>query len=368
MTDTDLVFGWRTALLTVAIIQLLLIAGALARTFANRSANRILAVLLVVLAGIVTPWAIGFAGFYDRWRWLTFVPVTVPLAVAPLLYLYVATLVRGRVPPRAWLHFVAAGLQFLFLAVSFLLPMPAKNAWADLVGAAFNRVAALGTVIGLVGYGVAGLRLLRRYRINLADQRSDDQRYAARWLGRAIVASFVLLPVWAGYELWDWLNPLGYRGLMGLYVAIAAFALYLAIEGWRHAALPYPALIASGPDASVPGRDWTGQGQAWAAKVRAERWHLDPDLSLPELARRLGTNTGHLSRAVNEGLGVNFSTFVNGLRSEEVAASLRAGATEDLLTLAHDAGFSSKASFNRAFRAAHGVSPSTYRARVSKPE
>jgi AraC-like DNA-binding protein len=42
---------------------------------------------------------------------------------------------------------------------------------------------------------------------------------------------------------------------------------------------------------------------------------------------------------------------------------LNAGRTDDLLTLALDAGFKSKASFNRAFRAILGVSPSTYRSR-----
>ena len=80
-----LVFGWRTAVLTVAVVQLLAIAAALSRPLANRAANRTLAALLVVLAGILMPWLIGFAGFYDRWRWLTFAPFQITLAVAPLL-------------------------------------------------------------------------------------------------------------------------------------------------------------------------------------------------------------------------------------------------------------------------------------------
>lgn len=365
MSDTSLVFGWRTALLTVAIVQLLVIAAALSRSFANRHANRLLALLLVVLAGIVTPWAIGFAGFYDRWRWLSFLPVSVPLAVAPLLYLYVATLVGEA--PRRKPHLIAPLAQFGLLFASFLLPPNLKDRWFELASGPMNRTAAVGTIAGLIGYGIAGLRLLRRYRVTLADQRSDDQRFAARWLSRAIGASFVLLPVWAGFELWDWASPLGYRGLMGLHVAIAAFALYLAVEGWRHAALPYP-VPAAPPATAMTERDWTRQGQAWAAKVRGEHWYLDPELSLADLARRLGTNANYVSRAINEGLGMNFSTFVNGLRCEAVAARLRAGDTTDLLLLALDAGFSAKASFNRAFLAAYGMSPSAYRAHVSKRE
>jgi AraC-like DNA-binding protein len=358
-----LVFGWRTAILTVVIAQLLAIAAALPRVLANRRANRTLAVLLLVLAGVLTPWLIGFAGFYDRWRWLTFAPLAHPLAVAPLLWCYVHALVSGRCPARAWRHAVVPGTYAVFMTAGFLLPMPAKQAWADRVLDGATDVAWLGTAAGLAGYGLLGLRLLTRYRTLLAAQRSDDQRYAARWLSRAVGATLALLPVFAIYAVWNALAPLGYVALMGLHLAIAAFALYLAVEGWRHAALRFPPIDALEPvpAPAAPARDWRAQGEAWAATVRAQGWAADADLSLPVLARRLGTNTAHLSRALNDGLGIGFSAFVNGLRCEAVAAAIDAGARADLLTMALDAGFSSKASFNRAFQARYGMTPSAYR-------
>lgn len=45
--------GWRTAVLAVVAVQLLAIAAGLGRVLANRAANRTLAVLLIVLAGIL---------------------------------------------------------------------------------------------------------------------------------------------------------------------------------------------------------------------------------------------------------------------------------------------------------------------------
>jgi AraC-like DNA-binding protein len=111
----------------------------------------------------------------------------------------------------------------------------------------------------------------------------------------------------------------------------------------------------------APARDWRGLGEDWAARTRAARWYQDPELSLASLARLLGTNTTHLSRAINEGLGMNFSSFIAKLRCDHVAAALRAGGEGDLLELALEAGFGSKASFNRAFQAVHGQSPSSYR-------
>jgi AraC-like DNA-binding protein len=101
--------------------------------------------------------------------------------------------------------------------------------------------------------------------------------------------------------------------------------LYLGVEGWRYAALPFPRMVLVAPPAPVRNRDWKADGEAWAARTRASRWHLDPTLTLAGLARHLGTNTTYLSRAFNEGLGLSFSAFINKLRAEEIATQLRNG-------------------------------------------
>ena len=112
-------------------------------------------------------------------------------------------------------------------------------------------------------------------------------------------------------------------------------------------------------------QDWAALGERWRQAVEAAGWWREPNLTLAELARRLGTNTAYLSRAVNEGLGMNFNAFVNRLRAEEVARRMQADpAARDLLQLALEAGFSSKATFNRAFRAAFGSAPSDFRQRL----
>lgn len=157
---------------------------------------------------------------------------------------------------------------------------------------------------------------------------------------------------------------------MGLYAGLAAIAIYLAIESWRQTRVAYPTLEALAPsEPAAPAsaaRDWGAQGRAWADIVRREAWAAEPELSLTTLAARLGTNTGYLSRAINEGLGVNFSTFVNDLRSEAVAERMDQGATASVLRLALEAGFSSKASFNRAFRNRFGQTPQAYRAGAAR--
>jgi AraC-like DNA-binding protein len=364
----DLSFGWRTATLTVAVVQLLILAAALLRPLPNRAANRTLAALLCTLALMVMPWLIGFAGFYDKWMWLTFAPFQITLAVAPLGWLYLTALIEGGWPRGGWRHLLPAAAQAAYLTICFTLPFEAKMAWAGRSSGGYQLITSLALLGQMSWYGRDAARRLAAYRTALPDHVADTHRYAARWLAGALAALALLFAVWAGYSLWDLVAPLGYINLMGLYLAMAACALYLGIEGWRHAALPFPRQPDLTPPTTSDSRDWAALGREWAELIRSQGWARDPDLTLGSLARRIGTNTAYLSRAINQGAGTNFASFIAAQRAAAVAARLRDGDRSDLLTIALEEGFGSKASFNRAFTAALGQSPSAYRADVSKGE
>ncbi|NJC41469.1 AraC-like DNA-binding protein [Brevundimonas alba] len=372
MEGADLYLGWRTALLGLATLQILLLAVALLVETGNRVANRTLAALLAVLAGLLIPYAIGFAGFYDAFRWLTFAPFAIPLAVGPLLYGYAASLADGRLPPRWRAHLAPPVLQLAWFALCFLLPADLK--WDWYTGGHRTFVAPLFQameIVSLAAYAFALRGVLRRQRTRLADQRSDDDRFSARWLGRLQAAILIGLVTQTGFWLWSLITGgIDFFQETGLYLALAALGLYLGVAGWRHGALPVPLPaplppVVAEPPTSSPPPDWAVVATDVDHRVREAGWWREPDLTLPRLSRLLGTNTGRLSRALNLGLGVNFSTFVNGLRAEGVAGALRADPDADLLDLAFDMGFASKASFNRAFKSRFGMAPSQYRRSVS---
>ena len=367
MDGVELYFGWRVALLGLASAQLLTLAVAVSRQDANRTANRVLAAVLVVLTGVLTPYSIGFAGAYDAWRWLTFAPFALTLALPPLLFGYTHALVRGRLPDRFGLHLAPAALQLAYFLVCFVLPLDAKWDWYTGGHARFvNPVFEVALLVSLGVYAALSLRRLGDYRRDLAEARSDDDRFAAAWLSRVIVALVAVLAIYAAFTVWDWISGgIDYFQETGLYLSLAGIGLYLGVEGWRHAALRFPVPVPTAATETAAGPDWVAVAADADARVREAGWAREPDLSLPVLARRLGTNTGRLSRTINQGLDVNFSAWINGLRAEAVATALDEGSGEDLLTLAFDAGFSSKASFNRAFHARYGVAPSRYRRRVS---
>jgi len=98
--------------------------------------------------------------------------------------------------------------------------------------------------------------------------------------------------------------------------------------------------------------------------MQTERPHTDPDLTLATLAERLKTSRNHLSRILNQKLGTTFYDFVNRYRvvlaGERLAAASNA---TSVLDVALDCGFKSKSTFNKAFKAHFGTSPSEYRRR-----
>jgi AraC-like DNA-binding protein len=93
-----------------------------------------------------------------------------------------------------------------------------------------------------------------------------------------------------------------------------------------------------------------------------EKLFTDPELSLNKLAQRLDISTNQLSQVINQHYQKNFYEFVNAFRVEEVIRILHSGALENttMLGIGLDAGFNSKASFNRYFKKHTGRTPSDY--------
>jgi AraC-like DNA-binding protein len=343
-------FGAMSIALLIFAVQALALAAALLTRPANRAANAFLAGLLIVLAGMLTPFVIGYAGFYDAFPWLSFAPFAMPLAVGPLLYGHVRASL-GR-PAPGWPHWLLPAAQFAYQAICFTQPLATKI-WIDghIQRPFLDAPLTVAIVLSMGGYALASLALLRGAR------RGTARRDAA--LGQlrlAVGVVLVLVAARATFDLYDAvIAPLDYFDLFAFYVLLALIATFLGIEGWRRSGDPLPPFAEAG-------RDWPALARDWEARLRREGWWRDPELDLAGLARKLGTNASYLSRGLNEGLGTGFAELLGAVRAEAVAARIDAGATDDLLDLALEAGFGSKASFNRAFARRFGLSPSAYRA------
>lgn len=93
-----------------------------------------------------------------------------------------------------------------------------------------------------------------------------------------------------------------------------------------------------------------------------EKLYRNPELTLSDLASYLGTNPSLLSKIINRSFDKNFNDFVNQYRVLEVKEQLSNPELAHLtiMSLAYDAGFNSKATFNRAFKKFTGDNPRKY--------
>lgn len=103
--------------------------------------------------------------------------------------------------------------------------------------------------------------------------------------------------------------------------------------------------------------------------LQTEAMFTDPDVRLPDLARRLREPSYKISRCITHDLEYrNFNHMVNFHRIEAIKACFDNPDMDRLsiLSIAMDCGFASIGPFNRAFKMQTGLTPSTYR-RTVKP-
>jgi AraC-like DNA-binding protein len=102
------------------------------------------------------------------------------------------------------------------------------------------------------------------------------------------------------------------------------------------------------------------------AHMETERPYRDETMTIAKLAGQLGEPEYRLRRLINGQLGHrNFAAFLNGYRLGEVKSALADPEQRQvpILTIALDAGFGSLGPFNRAFREAEAMTPTTFRSR-----
>jgi len=100
--------------------------------------------------------------------------------------------------------------------------------------------------------------------------------------------------------------------------------------------------------------------------LEKEKSFLDPNLSLEDLAKKLGVGRHKLSAVINQFQKMNFFELINSYRVKEVKRMMAnpAESSKKMYELGYDAGFNSKASFYRVFKQMTHKTPVEFRATV----
>ena len=93
-------------------------------------------------------------------------------------------------------------------------------------------------------------------------------------------------------------------------------------------------------------------------------WHIarNPQLTMTDVVRMIGTNRNYFSLYLNKGLNVNFYDFINGYRLKDAETLLRSPECDlSQEEIAQQVGFNSISTFRRAFLKKYGMTPKKYR-------
>lgn len=262
-------------------------------------------------------------------------------------------------PPLAWLAFVAVSQRPLSLARDAAHALAPAAALAALVVAP----AALDLVIvgAFAGYGASLLRATVGEGAALPGARlesGDVPHVVWRLVGAALLASAL------GDLLIAADGTLGEGAWRGPIVSLSGSAVLLAIGALALSRDIDPPAPGDAPDAPPPAPDPQEATRDAALIARLERLldddgaHLDPDLTLARLARKLGAPAKTLSGAINRTYGESVSRVVNRRRIAHAAALLEGGAPVTRAML--ESGFNTKSNFNREFGRLKGMSPTAW--------
>lgn len=350
--------------------QAALLALALWRRGVNPDANRVLAAWIALIGiDLVVKAAYFHAPGPALFKPYRFVGLF-PFLYGAFFYVYVRVLTQAR--PAGWRDAKhLAGFAFaLIVKAGLLLQSHAQTE------AYFARVAAGEPVadrwwfdIALYAYSlsyiVAALIQVRLYRRGLLARRSDADAMSLRWIDAMAASQIVIWCIATAH----WLVRVRWIDYPLIYGAVVAWVFVVGYLSLRQSVIPAVSDPQSdaAPLDKAPLDDDTRSAAVEARLTQLmarEALYREPALTIGQLAKRSGYPEYLVSAVINRRCDGNFWEYVNRLRIEAVRERLAdAGDTRTILDIAYDCGFTSKSTFNAAFKRQLGLTPSAYRQR-----
>lgn len=361
-------------LLTLGIVQAIFFALVLVLARRNSLPNKILFVWMLILAANLSGVLLAVSGFYRTYPNLFGYDTTLVFLHGPSLYLYVITSVseNPRLRSKYLIHIIPYLLFSIYLI--FLLRFDHANATYEEIRKLFYEPNAILLVLEisihalLIVYIIASSLTLHRFRTTVPKSYSFTEGIDFQWLQMVLYAFlFISGLILVSLVLSDILQlfSLEWKGYL-FYVCMSLLPFYLFFHA-IHRKVIYPSdeqlIIKKYKDSTLTETD-VRQIQTRLNDLMAnEKPHLDGHLSIAKLAGMLDIHPKQLSQVINEKHGTHFFHFVNGYRVKEFESKINNPAYKNfsLLGIAFDCGFNTKSAFSKAFKRAHGITPSEFR-------
>jgi AraC-like DNA-binding protein len=310
--------------------------------------------------------------------------VFIPFTYGPLLYLYIKFQTSEDIEFR-WayiLHFIPFLIVFVTAIVFRGRPvMKLDDFWNTDPYFSFRLIYGLSFFISITTYSVVAFVLINRHQRNLQNLASyTSGKITLSWL-LVISISFYLTYV-AVFILGVYIifarDPT-YDPTLPSYFGLTFFAFAFSFYGFKQPGIFNEILVkhrthkkekepAADPEpkyerSGLKEKDAREYLQRVLDFMKKEKPYLDVDLTIHDISAELDIPRHYLTQVINGMLGKNFYTFINEYRIEEVKKLLVSDdySKYTLTSIAYDAGFNSKSSFNSVFKKSTGMTPSQFR-------
>ena len=282
--------------------------------------------------------------------------------LGPLLFFYLRNIVHpeSTITKKDSMHF---GLFALFFILSLPVYFQGKEGpyflyLQQIIGSPWVFL-----VIQSGYYLFVSRRLLRMHKKNIVEKFSNVEGMDVSWLN-LILWIFILIFVFTTIATPWLLHNIKfdyYNSVSSVFYSLILF--FIVYKGIRQK-IPIESQMVSDSEPKISTSDTILLlKEKLLAYMSSDKPYLDPDLTLTDLAKRLAISRNQLSEVINTGVGDNFYNFINKYRIDEVKQLIRDDSKKrfKIISLAYEAGFNSKSSFNNIFKKIMGLTPSAYR-------
>lgn len=370
-------------LMLIGITQGVVMSVLLFRSKNNKRSNPFLALGILAFSWVSTKPLLHTLHLWDT-PFFRYFPNGADLAIAPLLYLYLVSLVdvEFRFSRKHIVHFIPfillqAYLIFIYFSLVGTSDFTEKDQIANSLY--FNPVKDLeshSTALSSVVYLILSFIKFKEYREWLSNTISDSTFPEFKWVKQLLflclaIGAFLVFNYSA--DLLFHLNRITdlHWTIFSLFGAFSIY--YLGIAGYK---LPDYELklqedIAVGSSKKdpntfkkmVPSQRDTEIVKVIRVALEEDKVFLNPTLNIQELSRKLSLPQQELSQVINAHFHKKFRDLINEYRVEEVKKMLHNEKMShmSILGVALECGFNSEATFYRIFKKNTGLSPKEYR-------
>lgn len=338
----------------------------------NSVANRILAIILLLLSYrlLVQIMRLFGLGYYDGWY---YVMVDLSWIHGALIYFYTKaqTQPRLKLKKQDLIHFLPVAIQLIFSVFVRL-----QNLYWDGTKESLSWLGYYGYVVWMNNptiYIVASILIIiyafkSRKLLNAIDESFEIADLKLAWIKRIINSFFVyfilvLLVLLIDLVVFNSSSEDSYFYFIRFYyypffIGMAILTYWIGLEGFSRR--NDPELSIKQMINSEELERLTIISSKLENAMKTEKLFKDQELSLHSLAKQLDIKPYLISRSLSEIFNKRFNDYVNAYRVQEVQSLLQDATNSKytLLSLAMEAGFNSKSSFNRAVKKQLGISPS----------